>query len=185
MEFVEGVPLLDAPLDYESRRDAARLVFRRLILGPLFSGLPESIFHADPHAGNLMVQTQKPLRKAFLTLDGTPISMPGWKPSQHACGVSASEAVVGTWSILYPYPWLGRPDFYRSGLPQANARGLFRGHDPKQVLCRCKTNVDAFRKSVRYCCLNKLRNQPEPSQRKEERKKHECYRYQEGNVGKH
>src|SRR5271166_621880 len=26
---------------------------------PLFSGLPESIFHADPHAGNLMVQTQK------------------------------------------------------------------------------------------------------------------------------
>jgi hypothetical protein len=89
----------------------------------------------------------------------------------HACGVSASEAVVGTWSILYPYPWLGRPDFYRSGLPQANARGLFRGHDPKQVLCKCKTNVDAFRKSVRYCCLNKLRNQPEPSQRKKRRKK--------------
>src|SRR6201993_5040138 len=91
MEFVEGVPLLDAPLDYHSRRDAARLVFRRLVLDPLFSGLPESIFHADPHAGNLMAQTQKPLRKAFLTLDGTPISMPGWKPSQHACGVSASE----------------------------------------------------------------------------------------------
>jgi ABC1 atypical kinase-like domain len=80
MEFVEGVPLLD-PLDYESRRDAARLVFRRLMLGPLFSGLPESIFHADPHAGNLRAQTQKPLRKPFLTLDGTPISMPGWKPS--------------------------------------------------------------------------------------------------------
>jgi predicted unusual protein kinase regulating ubiquinone biosynthesis (AarF/ABC1/UbiB family) len=100
MEFVEGVPLLDTPLDYESRRDAARLVFRRLILGPLFSGLPESIFHADPHAGNLTAQTQKALRKPFLTLDGTPISMPGWKPSQHACGVSASEAVVRTWSIL-------------------------------------------------------------------------------------
>jgi hypothetical protein len=65
MEFVEGVPLLDAPLDYESRRDAARLVFRRLILDPLFSGLPESVFHADPHAENLMVQTQK---HALLTL---------------------------------------------------------------------------------------------------------------------
>jgi hypothetical protein len=26
-----------APLDYEFRRDAARLVFRRLILDPLFS----------------------------------------------------------------------------------------------------------------------------------------------------
>ena len=37
MEFVEGVPLLDAPLDCESRRDAARLVFRRLVLDPLFS----------------------------------------------------------------------------------------------------------------------------------------------------
>ena len=36
MEFVGGVPLLDAPLDYESRRDAARLVFRRLVLDPLF-----------------------------------------------------------------------------------------------------------------------------------------------------
>jgi predicted unusual protein kinase regulating ubiquinone biosynthesis (AarF/ABC1/UbiB family) len=57
--LVEGVPLLDAPLDYESRRDAARLVFRRLVLDPLFSRLPESIFHADPRAGNLLVQTQK------------------------------------------------------------------------------------------------------------------------------
>jgi predicted unusual protein kinase regulating ubiquinone biosynthesis (AarF/ABC1/UbiB family) len=35
------------------------LVFGRLVLDPLFSGLLESIFHADPHAGNLMVQTQK------------------------------------------------------------------------------------------------------------------------------
>ena len=59
MELVEGVPLLGAPLDYESRRDAARLVFRCLVLDPLFCGLPESIFHADPHAGNLMAQTHK------------------------------------------------------------------------------------------------------------------------------
>ena len=59
MEFVDGVPLLDAPLGPESRRDAARLVFRRLVLDPLFSGLPESIFHADPHAGNLMMQPEK------------------------------------------------------------------------------------------------------------------------------
>jgi hypothetical protein len=49
MEFVEAVPLLDASLDYESRRDAPQLVFLRLVLDPLFSGLPESIFHADPH----------------------------------------------------------------------------------------------------------------------------------------
>ena len=69
MEFVEGVPLLEAPLDYESRRDAARLVFRRLVLDPLFSGLPESIFHADPHAGNLMVQTQKHAPLTLVLLD--------------------------------------------------------------------------------------------------------------------
>src|SRR5271166_4740659 len=69
MEFVEGVPLLDAPLDYESRRDAARLVFRRLVLDPLFSGLPQSIFHADPHAGNLMVQTQKHAPLTLVLLD--------------------------------------------------------------------------------------------------------------------
>jgi ubiquinone biosynthesis protein len=69
MEFVEGVPLLDAPLDYESRRDAARLVFRRLVLDPLFSGLAESIFHADPHAGNLMMQTQKHAPLTLVLLD--------------------------------------------------------------------------------------------------------------------
>ena len=46
MEFVQGVPLLDAPLDDESRRDSARLVSRRLVLDSLFSGLPHSIFMA-------------------------------------------------------------------------------------------------------------------------------------------
>jgi predicted unusual protein kinase regulating ubiquinone biosynthesis (AarF/ABC1/UbiB family) len=65
VEFVEGVPLLD----YESRRDAARLVFRRLVLDPLFSGLSESIFHADPHAGNLMAQTQKHAPLTLVLLD--------------------------------------------------------------------------------------------------------------------
>jgi ubiquinone biosynthesis protein len=208
MEFVQGVPLLDAPLDDESRRDAARLVFRRLVLDPLFSGLPESIFHADPHAGNLMVQTQKHvpltlvlldwsqagrlsaplrhalialclycvtgdepspevlkrllesnrqsiqvalpqgpgdplhvaleivqqlalqghsvplnlllLRKAFLTLEGIARQLDpdfnAWLETlAYASEVFASEAVVRTWSIQFP--WLDRPDFYRSGLP--------------------------------------------------------------------
>jgi ABC1 atypical kinase-like domain len=69
MDFVEGVPLLDAPLDDESRRDAARLVFRRLVLDPLFSGLPESIFHADPHGGNLMAQTQNHAPLTLVVLD--------------------------------------------------------------------------------------------------------------------
>ena len=69
MEFVDGVPLLDAPLDHESRRDAARLLFRRLVLDPLFSGLPESVFHADPHAGNLLAQTQKYAPFTLVVLD--------------------------------------------------------------------------------------------------------------------
>jgi ubiquinone biosynthesis protein len=59
MEFTGGSPLLDAPLDQAGRREASRLLFRSLILEPLFSGLPESIFHADPHAGNILLQTHK------------------------------------------------------------------------------------------------------------------------------
>jgi hypothetical protein len=59
LKLVEGVPFLDASLDYESRHDATQLVFRRLVLDQLSSGLPESIFHADSHARNLMAQTQK------------------------------------------------------------------------------------------------------------------------------
>ena len=38
-------------------------------LDPLFSGLPESIFHADPHAGNLMVQTHKYAPLTLVLLD--------------------------------------------------------------------------------------------------------------------
>jgi ubiquinone biosynthesis protein len=234
MEFVEGVPLLDAPLDYESRRDAARLVFRRLILDPLFSGLSESIFHADPHAGNLMMQTQKHapltlvpldwsqagrlsaplrhalialclycvtgdepspdvlmrllesdrksirimlpqgtgdplhaafetvqqlalqgypvplnlllLRKSFLTLGGITQQLDpdfnAWLETlAYASGVFASEAVVRTWSIQFP--WLDRPDFYRSGLPTRTLAAHFAGTirslcfaNAKQILAR-------------------------------------------------
>ena len=218
MEFVEGVPLLEAPLDHESRRDAARLVFRRLVLDPLFSGLPESIFHADPHAGNLMVQTQRHaplrlvlldwsqagrlvaplrhalialclycvtgdepspdvlrrllesnrksiriplpqgtadplhaafeivqqlaleghpvplnlllLRKSFLTLDGITRQLDpdfnAWLETlAYASEVFASEAVARTWSIQFP--WLDRPDFYRSGLPTRTLAAHFAG----------------------------------------------------------
>lgn len=59
MEFIEGSPLLGAPLEKIESRELARQVFRSLILEPLFSGLPESIFHADPHAGNILLQTHK------------------------------------------------------------------------------------------------------------------------------
>jgi ubiquinone biosynthesis protein len=231
MEFVEGVPLLDAPLDYESRREAARLVFRRLILDPLFSGLPESVFHADPHAGNLLAQTQKYapftlvvldwsqsgrlsaqlrhalialcfccvtgdeppaeianellesndksirirlpagagdplhaafeivqelafeghpvplslllLRKSFLTLDGITRELdPDFDVWLEAVGyvseVFASESAVRIWSI--PFPWLDRPDFYRSGLSTRTLVAQLTGA-PLKKLCICKKNL--------------------------------------------
>jgi len=234
MEFVEGVPLLDAPLDYESRRDAARLVFRRLILDPLFSGLPESIFHADPHAGNLLAQTQKHasltlvlldwsqagrlsvplrdalialclscvtgdepspdvltrllesnrksiriplpqgtgdplhaafeivqqlalqghpvplnlllLRKSFLTLDGITRQLDpdfnAWLETlAYTSEVFASEAVVRTWSIQFP--WLDRPAFYRSGLPTRTLAAHFVGMIRNKFYANAKI-VDAF-----------------------------------------
>jgi hypothetical protein len=84
MEFVEGVLLLEAPLDYQSRRDAARIVFRRLVLDPLFSGLPESIFHADPHAGNLMAQTQKHAPLTLVLLDWSRPALRTAAPRAHA-----------------------------------------------------------------------------------------------------
>lgn len=58
MDFAEGSPLLETPLDAFQRREAARLVFRAVLLEPLFSGLEATIFHADPHAGNILVQTR-------------------------------------------------------------------------------------------------------------------------------
>jgi len=69
MEFIDGFPLLNAPLERGERRETARLIFRSLILEPLFSGLPESIFHADPHAGNIIVQTHKERLSLIVLLD--------------------------------------------------------------------------------------------------------------------
>jgi hypothetical protein len=60
------------------------------------------------------------LRKSFLTLDGITRQLDpdfnAWRETlAYASGVFASEALVRTWSIQFP--WLDRPDFYRSGLP--------------------------------------------------------------------
>lgn len=58
MDYIDGSPLLETPLDDFERREAARMVFRSVLLDPLFSGLEETIFHADPHAGNILAQTR-------------------------------------------------------------------------------------------------------------------------------
>jgi len=81
------------------------------------------------------------LRKSFLTLDGITRQLDpdfnAWLETlAYASGVFASEAVVRTWSILFP--WLDRPDFYRSGLP---ARTLA---DTIPNLCKCKNLLTRF-----------------------------------------
>jgi hypothetical protein len=115
------------------------------------------------------------LGKAFLTLDGVTRQLdPGFnawlETPAYASEVFASEAVVRTWSIQFP--WLGPARFLSFRAAHANARGSFRGHDPKKSLCKCKQLVGAFQKSVR-CFMQKLSNHPEPLQRRKQRKKHE------------
>jgi hypothetical protein len=59
------------------------------------------------------------LRKSFLTLDAITRQLDpdfnAWLETvAYTSEVFASESLVRTWSI--PFPWLDRPDFYRSGL---------------------------------------------------------------------
>src|SRR5271165_2294144 len=96
------------------------------------------------------------LRKSFLTLDGITRQLDpdfnAWLESlAYVSGVFASEAVVRTWSIQFP--WLDRPDFYRSGLPTRTLAAHFAGTIHKFV--HMQKTVGAFRKSVR-CSIQKL-----------------------------
>src|SRR5271165_5500121 len=71
------------------------------------------------------------MRKSFLTLDGITRQLEpdfnAWMETlAYASGVFAREAVVvRTWSI--PFPWLDRPDSYRSGLPTRTLAAHFAG----------------------------------------------------------
>jgi len=69
MECLDGAPLMETPLEAGPRRNAARVLFRSLFLEPLFSGLPESIFHADPHAGNILARTRGEGEVTLVLLD--------------------------------------------------------------------------------------------------------------------
>lgn len=54
MEFLEGDKITDAPATAEECCRLARTLFKSLILMPLFSMSEASLFHGDPHAGNLL-----------------------------------------------------------------------------------------------------------------------------------
>jgi len=69
MELLEGFPLLENTLCENARRSIARQLFRAVILEPLFSGLPQTIFHGDPHAGNILLQKSKQGAVRIILLD--------------------------------------------------------------------------------------------------------------------
>jgi hypothetical protein len=56
----------------------------------------------------------------------------------YASEVFASKAVVRTWSIQFP--WLDRPDFYRSWAPTRT----LAAHDSEPVLCKRKKSLTHF-----------------------------------------
>jgi ubiquinone biosynthesis protein len=67
MSLEHGVKITEAcPRDPSARRQAASQVIEALIADPIFSDADEAVFHADPHAGNLIYDEQK---KELIVLD--------------------------------------------------------------------------------------------------------------------
>jgi len=54
MAFLNGPKITDAPLKKEQRKRCAALLFEALVCRPLFSRHEPSLFHGDPHAGNIL-----------------------------------------------------------------------------------------------------------------------------------
>ena len=54
MSFLDGPKLADANLTNRQRRQLAETLFTALVLAPLFSWHDPTIFHGDPHAGNIL-----------------------------------------------------------------------------------------------------------------------------------
>ena len=69
MEFIHSAPILEFPWTEDESRRTARIVFRALLLEPLFSGQAESIFHADPHAGNILARRDRYGNAILVLLD--------------------------------------------------------------------------------------------------------------------
>jgi ubiquinone biosynthesis protein len=54
MAYLNGPKITDAPLNQEQRKRCAAILFEALICRPLFSRREPSLFHGDPHAGNIL-----------------------------------------------------------------------------------------------------------------------------------
>jgi hypothetical protein len=116
------------------------------------------------------------LHKAFLTLDGITRQLDpdfnAWLETlAYSSGVFASEAVRANLEHSVPVTRPARFLSFRAA--HANARGSFRGHDPKKVCANAKHLLARFGNPCDLL-FRSSRNHPEPSQRKEARKKHEC-----------
>ncbi|QTA83342.1 UbiB domain-containing protein [Desulfonema limicola] len=53
MELINGKKITDFPMSWSERRECAKILFRAMIWKPLFSSKEVSLFHGDPHAGNI------------------------------------------------------------------------------------------------------------------------------------
>lgn len=54
MAFLKGPKITDAALNQEQRQRCAAVLFEALVCRPLFSRDEPSLFHGDPHAGNIL-----------------------------------------------------------------------------------------------------------------------------------
>ncbi len=60
MEFMRGGKITDVPLASGDRTTCAQLLFQTVIGHPLFSEEEQTLFHGDPHAGNIFASEGKP-----------------------------------------------------------------------------------------------------------------------------
>jgi ubiquinone biosynthesis protein len=72
MERVFGARIFDAPSHWAiSKRDIARRLVHAVVSHSIFSAEDEALFHADPHAGNLMLARDGKLALLDWSLAGT------------------------------------------------------------------------------------------------------------------
>ena len=57
MAYLKGPKITDAPLNQEQRKGCVEALFEALICRPLFTPHEESLYHGDPHAGNILAIT--------------------------------------------------------------------------------------------------------------------------------
>ncbi len=68
MEFMNGAKITDVPISSDDRETCAQLLWKAVIVHPLFSGEEQTLFHGDPHAGNIFASEGKHEVESKVTL---------------------------------------------------------------------------------------------------------------------